>query len=102
MLSERDTIWKIANIIHTSTVVNKVEHFAERYKNFVEKYPVLYLSLCKPGFDMAKLKYMLGIIDEVNNQDRTIDDATKMIGQQLFDEYVDPIVKQQQEMKART
>lgn len=96
MNEEREAIWKIANIITQSTHPNKAEFFAEKYKNFLQKYPVLYVSLCKPDFDMNRLKYMMGIMNDVNTTDRTMDDATKMIGQQLFDEFVDPIVKKQQ------
>ncbi len=96
MDKEREAIWRIAKVITSSTVENKGEFFFDRYKNFRTKYPMLYISLCKNDFDMDRLKYMLGVLEEVGSNERTMDDATKMIGQQLFDEYVDPVVKEQE------
>jgi hypothetical protein len=78
-------ILKIATYIRNSTVDNKEEHFAEKYKVFKAKYPMLYKQICTDvEFDMSNLQYMLNVID--NKKDAYAADVH--VGQMLFDKYV--------------
>ena len=75
----------IASFIRKSTVDNKEEYFADKYKVFRAKYPMLYKQICTDDeFDMSNLQYMLDVID--NKKDAYTADVH--VGQMLFDKYV--------------
>jgi hypothetical protein len=61
---------------------------AKRYPEFAEHYPHLFKLACEPAFDMSRLEYMLNLRDSVNNQKVTFEDASKEVGQVMFDTYI--------------
>ena len=72
------------------------KYMAEQLPRFKEKYPTLYKMAIRefdqPSFTM-KLKHFLNISQSVLNGKTTLDDATKQVAQEQYDEYVAPIVK---------
>lgn len=74
------------------TTKDKEKTFRKRHAEFAERYPALFEMVCQPTFDMGRLNYMLNMREKVIQQDRTIDDASKEVGQVLFDEYVKPVL----------
>ena len=92
---ERDAILRIAQTIRESRISNKEEHFFDIYKNFSTRYPMLYKMCCEPDFDIEKLKYMLNLMANVEGNVTSYEEATKVVGQTLYDLYVDPVVKEQ-------
>ena len=47
---------------------------------------------CRPGLEMKKLEYMLNMRDNVIKGKMSVDNASKHVGQTMFDEYEKPIV----------
>lgn len=72
------------------------KHMADNLPRFKEKYPTLYKMAIKefaqPTF-MMKLNHFLSISQSVLNGRKTLDEATKQVAQEQYDEYVAPIVK---------
>lgn len=71
---------------------DKQQTFQKRHPEFAERYPALFEMACHPNFDMSKLQYMLNLRDQITQKERTVEDASKEVGQTLFNEYVHPIV----------
>ena len=69
---------------------------SEQLPKFKEKYPTLFKLSIKefnqPNFT-NKLKHFLSISQNVLNGKKTLDEATKQVAQEQYDEYVAPIVK---------
>ena len=61
-----------------------------KYPDFVERYPHLFEMICEPEFDLARFEYMIRLRDDIQERKRTLEDASKEIGQNLFDVYVKP------------
>lgn len=66
--------------------------YSKRYVKFSECYKVLFDMACRPGIDMKKLEYMLTMREKVVKGTMSVDNASKHVGQTMFDEYVKPIV----------
>lgn len=56
---------------------------------FAERYPMLFDMCVRPEFDFNNLNYFLQKRDEITENKITVDDASKQIGQEWFDKYVD-------------
>lgn len=66
--------------------------FSKRYKKFSENYATLFEMSCRPNIDMPKLEYMLTMRERVLKGKMSVDNASKHVGQTMFDEYVKPLV----------
>lgn len=91
---DKAAIIKIITTIRDADVENKEEYFKERYKNFKKKYPNLYTMCCKPSFatdpaGMKTLEYMLDMMSMVNKNEKTQEEASVAVGQELFTKFVD-------------
>lgn len=62
------------------------------YPDFVDRYPMLYEKVCEDDFDMNRFMYMMGLKTQIQNNTHTVDSASAIVGQRLFNEYVKPIV----------
>lgn len=75
-------------------------YMAEQLPKFKEKYKTLFKMAIRefdqPSFNM-KLKHFLNITQSVLNGKKTLDEATKQVAQEQYDEYVAPIVKKKEE-----
>ena len=73
---------------------------SEQLPKFKEKYPTLYKMSIRewdqPSFTI-KLKHFLSISQSVLNGKKTLDEATKQVAQEQYDEYVAPIVKNKEQ-----
>lgn len=96
---DKEVILKIASIIKNSKEPNKEQHFKVRYKNFAAKYPMLFQMCCQDNFDFDRLCYMMNMIKSVNDNSVSYEDASKQVGQKMFEDYVDPLIKQQEKNK---
>lgn len=98
--SEQDlsssAIMEIVHDIRTSTlsVSETKTEYAKKYPDFAEQYPVLFASVCEPDFDMNRFKYIMGMRDQVRNNEKSLHDASVQVGQRLFDHYVKPHVSE--------
>lgn len=91
---EIDGVLRIAKKIRDSQVSDKKTYFAEIFKNFKEKYPMLYDMCCEPNFDMTTLEYMTSMMRKINAGHMDDKQASVQVGQHMFDKYVAPIVSE--------
>ena len=66
--------------------------FSKKYAYFVDRYPVLFNTACEPGFDYNRFMYMMNMLDKVAKKQFSVDDASKEVGQALYDQYVAPTI----------
>lgn len=67
--------------------------FQKRYPAFAEGFPMLFAMACQPHFDNARFEYMLKLREQISNEQRSVDNASKEVGEKLFKEYVAPVVR---------
>lgn len=72
----------------------KSEDIEEKLRNdysfFAKRYPMLYAMACNTNaFDYQSLEYFLNMRDNVINNKMTSEDASKQVGQDWFNKYVD-------------
>jgi hypothetical protein len=88
------SLLNIINYIQNSTIENKNEYFSERYKIFKKNYPILFEMACKEQkIDTDKLILMMSLIDKIKDNHITQYDASAKIGKILYEEYIEPLVK---------
>lgn len=73
---------------HVGTERDKQQLFEKEYPEFVTRYPYLFRMACEDKFDFERFQYMLNLRDRVEKSHITLDDASKEIGQRMFDVYV--------------
>ena len=78
----------------TLSVIQKKAFFEKRYPEFFENFPTLSEACCAPDFDYGRFKYMMKMRDDVLQDKRTLDGASKEVGQKLFDHYVKPHINE--------
>jgi hypothetical protein len=83
----------------TGTETVRKNTFKTKYPFFAEYYPALFATACSPGFDYSRFRYMMTLREEVATQQRSLDDASKEVGQVLFDQYVAPVIDVDKEKK---
>ena len=93
-----DDIINIVNdIIATSSMLGSAQDskniLSEKYPEFCKAFPILFASACEPGFDIKRFIYMMHMRDKVTNKTTSFEEASKAVGQALFDEYVQPVIK---------
>lgn len=66
--------------------------YSKRYAKFAERYQVLFDMACRPELDMKKLEYMMSMRERVVRGKMSVENASKHVGQTMYDEYVKPIV----------
>lgn len=64
-----------------------------KYPDFASRYPFLFDMVCQDDFDMNRFKYMLEMREKVTARNMSHYDASKEIGQKMFDIYVKDKVK---------
>lgn len=63
-----------------------------KFSEFAEECPTLFEGVVKERLDTEKLNYMLNMSRNVNKGNLTFDQASVVVGQKLYDEYVKPVV----------
>lgn len=61
--------------------------YEAKYPSFAESYPMLFDMACGLDFDYAKFNMMMSIREQIANKDRTVEDASKEIGQKFYTMY---------------
>jgi hypothetical protein len=84
------TIQTLTNLPGSSKEKQRV--FRKTHSDFVEKYPTLFQMACEPNFNMDRLVYMLRMRDAVEAQKVSQHQASVSVGENLFQEYVKPLV----------
>lgn len=90
----KEDIMKVVTTIRDSDADDKEEHFYNTYKEFRKKYPQLYKMCCQPSFakDPAAtktLEYMLNMMSSIDKKEKTSEEASIAVGQELFTKFVD-------------
>jgi hypothetical protein len=95
-MTSDDIVEVVQDIVTTTSMVRSAQVSKDlnvvKYPEFAKAFPVLFASACEPGFDIGRFMYMIQMRNEVKNEKRTMEDASKEVGQSLFDEYVKPIM----------
>ena len=61
--------------------------FENNYKLFIERYPFLSDMSLKKDIDMDRLYYMLALRQNIIENKISFDDASKKVGNDMFEEY---------------
>lgn len=61
--------------------------FENNYKFFIERYPFLSDMTLKKDIDMDRLYYMLALRQNIIENKISFDDASKKVGNDMFEEY---------------
>ena len=86
-------VMKIVNFIQDSKVINKEEHFSEKYSTFKKNYPVLFKVSCQDEkIDDNMLGLMLEKLSDIKTNNISQHEASVNVGKLLFEKYVEPIV----------
>lgn len=90
----REEIESIVHEIQTAKgVKNKEKHFEVKHSAFKAQYPHLYKMACTDNMNMSMFRMMLDMLDKINAQTTTSNDASVEVGQQLFQAFVKPNLK---------
>ena len=89
-----DVIMNIVREIRSrpGTTKEKELWVEKQYPEFADRYKALMKMACESTFDMDRLEYLIRLREQVRNNERTVDDASKEVGQTMFDIYVKPVV----------
>jgi hypothetical protein len=90
---EREKIMSaIETINNDKSGGDKEKKYAVKYSWLKDQYPNLYRVACQERIiDSSTLAFMLTMLEKMN-EGTTQDDASKEVGQMLFDQYVAPVV----------
>ena len=64
----------------------------KKYNNLSTKFPTIFEKTINGTMDMNRLKFMLNMINKVNNNEITEHNASVQIGEKLVNEYVKPMI----------
>ena len=90
----RETVQQIRSYINdnkgSKSHDNIVKDLQKEYPFFVKRYPMLFsMATNNNDFDFTSFEYFLNKRDDVINNVMTNEEASKQIGQEWFDKYVD-------------
>jgi len=91
---ETEDILKIVNTIHNSGK-NRIEREFNnkgQYPNFEKRYPMLYKLACEDTFDIKTLHYMMNMRNQVLNNERSVESASRIVGDKFYKQFVSPVV----------
>jgi len=97
-LSNEEIILTIKKIIERNkeddirklTEMDKYEKLKEEFNFFSDRYPMLFeLSTRNENFNWNNLFYMLNMRNKIINDEMTSEDASKVVGKDWYDKYVD-------------
>jgi hypothetical protein len=90
----RDTVQEIRAYVCSNkdsmTHEDIVKNLQEQHSFFVKRYPMLFsMATNKNDFDFTNFEYFLNKRDDIINNVMTSEEASKQIGQEWFEKYVD-------------
>jgi len=88
--SNAEIIRIIQEMRHASNLTQKdrARIFRRKYPEFAERFSSLFDMACTDDFDIACLESMLKLRERILASQMSVDDASKIVGQGLFDKYV--------------
>jgi len=91
---ETEDILRVVHSIHDSGKNRLEREFNNKgqHPKFEKRYPVLYRLACEDNLDVSTLNYMMNMRNQVLNNERTADSASRIIGDKFFRRYVSPVV----------
>jgi hypothetical protein len=92
-----EMILKISKEIRNSKHPNKKLHFKIAHKEFANTYPLLFDMCCDDESDFAHLEYMIGMLQNIENNRTSAEVASVNVGQKMFDYFVKPLVDKEKE-----
>jgi hypothetical protein len=87
---DTETIRSIICEIQNSKIADKETYFSKKYPEFKQKYPMMLSISCNSKLEMANLEFMFKMIEQIDKKDTNQYDASAVVGQMLFDKYIDP------------
>jgi hypothetical protein len=97
-LSNEELVVTISNIIKRKNEdeikklsdMDKFEKLRGEFKFFSERYPMLFeMAIRDDNFPWDNLSYMLNMRKKIINDEMTSENASKIVGKEWFDKYVD-------------
>lgn len=85
----------------TGNAREKQRQFRKQYTEFADKYPSLFQMACEPDFDIKRLEFMLSMRDNVGNNRISQHQASVKVGENLFQQYVKPLVDKAEAQKKK-
>lgn len=87
----RDIIGKIRDYVQKNRNDQDIaEKLKDDYSFFANRYPILYNMACDNNkFDFQSLEYFLNMRDKIISDKISSEEASKQIGQEWFNKYVD-------------
>ena len=64
----------------------------KKFNNLSTNFPTIFEKTINGTMDMSRLKFMLNMINKVNNNEITEHNASVQIGEKLVNEYVKPMI----------
>jgi hypothetical protein len=85
-----DEIMAIVSEISASPlkIKDRERTFRRKYPEFADRFESLFKMVCLPSFDVRCLMSMLEMRDRILSKQMTVDTASRIVGQGLFDKYV--------------
>jgi hypothetical protein len=85
-----EIIKKIREVIDVDSSDKMIEKLKKENEFFAERYPMLFdLALRDEQFNWDNLNYMLNMRNQIINDKMTSETASKVVGKEWFDKYVD-------------
>lgn len=92
--------WKTDDILELVDKINKSannlierkEFGKENYPDFIVRYPMLFLMACENTYDKKALSYMMNMRNKVLNDECSVENASRVVGQKFYGKYVTPVV----------
>ena len=81
---------EVSRILQKRKRGESADHISQTHGPFREKYPKFFDKLMEDNVDTQQMQYIIGMYEKVQRQKTTFDDASKQIGQRMFDQYVKP------------
>lgn len=75
---------------YNGTQKDKMRIFEKKYTDFKDRYPTLFELSCSSDFDFQRFQYMMKLREQVITKERTLDNASAEVGQNMFNVYVKP------------
>jgi uncharacterized protein with ATP-grasp and redox domains len=89
----KKTVKNIREYLEKDSKVSKeerIKYIRSTNEFFVNRYQMLFDMVIRDTFDYNSLNYFLNMREKIINNDITAEDASKTIGQEWFNKYIDP------------
>jgi hypothetical protein len=71
----------------------KESAFERKYPEFYKSYSAILQMACQPDFDREQFAYMMAMRERIREKNISFDEASKEVGQNLYDKFVKPVIE---------